>query len=93
MQLEQQNLLIVTPSFLVNFGVQMVVPPLPALLASSVELIIALLQFVGDSSPIVESDFCYDLGQDGVFLGKAYLYIVRPIFAHEGNIVKKYNIL
>jgi hypothetical protein len=64
MQLEQQHLLIIAPSFLVNFGIEMVVPPLPALLACSVELIIPLFQFVRDSSPIVQSDFCYNLRQD-----------------------------
>lgn len=44
MHLEQEEFFLIGPDFFVDFGVEVVVPSLPALFTGSVELLIALLE-------------------------------------------------
>lgn len=68
--LEQFDFLLAAPRQLVHAGVQMVVPPLSALLASPLQNRVILSEFCGDFGPVFDAELC-DKFRDGlVFLDR-----------------------
>ena len=78
MEFEEFFLLVVGPGLLIDGGVEVVVPPFPALLACTFGNVVGLLEFGGDEGPVVEAKLI-DQFRDGlIFLYRDGDYLQVP---------------
>lgn len=78
MKLEELLLLVISPRLLVDGGIQVVVPPLSALLASPLGDVVGVFEFLGDLGPVIESKLSNQLGNRFVFLNRRGGYLKSP---------------
>lgn len=75
---EEFFLLIIRPWLLVDGGVEVIVPPFPALLACTFGNVVGLLEFGCDEGPVVEAKLI-DQFRDGlIFLNRDEGYLQVP---------------
>lgn len=81
MELEQLILLLLIPPLCLDGRIQLVVPPLPALLARPANDVILCLHDLGYLAPLLGLVRGDDLLQDGVFLGGPHLPLSDKVHA------------
>lgn len=71
MQLEQHKGLLIRPGLFIDLRVEMIMPPLSTLLASSRKITATESHLLSDDSPIIYSLFHHDLAKETILLDKA----------------------
>ena len=78
MELEELLFLVAGPRLLVDGGVEVVVPPLPALLAGALGNVVGVFELLSDLGPVVESKLRHQLRNGLVFLNRSRCYLKGP---------------